>query len=129
MTAARVDMVIDQGADFVAQIYWLDQDNYPIRVVDPIRMEVRSVDANQLVHAFQSGGPGESENEVYNILYNTDNGIIQITMSAADTSIMSSGKYRYDLFTGYEDQATDKVYKHRLIQGIIEVRGRVTQNG
>lgn len=132
MTAARVNMTIDQGSDFVTQITWLDQNSVPLPIVAPIRMEIRSVVDSQLVTALQVGTA--PDDDAYDIVYNTENGMLQISISAQKTLEMFPGLYRYDLYVGY--QTTEMagkttrpvVRRHRLIEGQIEIRGRVTRN-
>ena len=126
MTAARVNMQIDQGADFTAHIYWLDQDSVPFTVLPPIRMELRSVDANQLASALQVGS--DEDDDSYDIVYNSENGLIQIYLSSERTTMLSPGMYKYDIFTGYLDSAAGKERIYRLLEGTVEVRGRITRN-
>lgn len=126
MTAARVNLVVDQGADFLAQFFWMDQSDTPIRVEPPLRMEVYTSDTRQIQMALQAGEMEEDNS--YDIVYNSDNGMIQILISAERTLSLPAGTYIYDLFVGYSDNATQEIRRHRLIEGTIEVRGRVTKH-
>lgn len=83
MTAARVNLVVDQGADFLAQFFWMDQSDTPIRVEPPLRMEVYTSDTRQIQMALQAGEMEEDNS--YDIVYNSDNGMIQILISAERT--------------------------------------------
>lgn len=126
MTAAKVDLYLDQGADFLCQLYWLDQNSVPMVIAPPIRMEIRTIDSNTIVKALQSGSVEEGEDENYAILFNADSGLIQIHLDSEDTSEMSPGQYVYDLFTSYSDRASNAIRRHRLIQGTVNVSRRVT---
>lgn len=126
MTAARVDLKVDQGADFLVQVYWQDQSQTPMQVVGPMRMEIRTADTKQMVMALQVGSLEDDES--YDLVYNTESGLIQIHISPERSKNVHPGVYVYDLFCGYLDRATDVVRRHKLIEGNLEVVGRVTQD-
>lgn len=126
MTAAKVKLVVEQGSDFLIQIHWADQNNVPMHIEPPLRMEIQTADTRQVQLALQ-GGDSEGD-ESYQIVWNADNGIIQISIDAEQTKQIPAGMYIYDLFVGYSDLATSSVRRHRLIEGQLEVRGRVTKN-
>lgn len=121
MTASRTDLLIDQGADYTAHIYWLDENNIPYYIQPPIRMEIRT-QAGQLVESFVAGVAGD--NNTSDLTYNADNGMIQLWISASRTSAIGPGTYYYDLFTNYLDGAA--VRTNRLIEGRVEVRRKIT---
>lgn len=120
-----LNIAIDQGADFNAQIYWTDAGNNPFTVLHPMRMDIKS-DTGQVVHSLSSGLP-EDEGES-GILYNSDSGLIQLNIPAAATSLFAAGIYAYDLFVTYSDEAASRTAQKRLIRGNIYVYGRVTQS-
>lgn len=126
MTAAQVQMTLDQGADFLAQIYWQDDAQTPMKVVGPMRMDIRTRDTNQLAHSLQVGSIEDDES--YDLVYNTANGLIQVHISAdVSKEKLPPGVYVYDMFVGYQDRATNVVRRYKLIEGTLVVKGRVTE--
>lgn len=128
-SAARVDLEVDQGADFGIQIYWTSTESIAFPVIGPMRMEVRDSVGNVAVTLQTTE---DSENMVTgtsSILYNTESGLIQLNMSAAQTELLSAGAYDYDLFVSYTDNVvTGTIRKTRLIHGKVHVNGRITRN-
>ena len=43
----QVDLHVKQGADYTAQVYWVDDYDTPVPVTKPTKMEVRTNDANR----------------------------------------------------------------------------------
>lgn len=121
----RVDLVIDQGADFAIQIYWTDPASNPIPVVAPIRMDIKST-TGVVLHSLITNADEEDES---NVLYNTESGLIQLTIDAEHTAAMPAGEHRYDLFVTYQDnRITNSTRLQRLIWGTVYVTARVTTN-
>lgn len=131
---ARVDITINQGADFAMQMYWTDNNDIPFRVVHPIRMEVRD-SVSRIILTFVSGTE-EGELEDHSLTFNTELGLIQITANADATDALTPGVYFYDLFATYEDRVTTQdsevpmstVRRMKVIEGTVQVNGRITQN-
>lgn len=123
--AAAVDISIDQGADFGIQVAWTDGANVPFTVMAPMRMDIKS-DTGEVLHSLMTG---VSEEDASTILYNSDSGLIQLSLSAAVTSTFPAGSYDYDLFVTYQDsRVTNTTRLARLLVGKVHVYRRVTEN-
>lgn len=126
-TAGRVDLEIDQGADFGLQIFWVDGDQVPFTVLSPMRMEIRN-ETGQVAYALQTDDAAPAD-AIKTIIYNSDSGLIQLNIPAVDTANLRPGTYFYDLFVTYVDnEVTLETRLKRLIAGNISVNGRVTRN-
>lgn len=124
--AVRVDLVIDRGADWAAQIYWTDYTSAPFTVVAPMRMEIRNAAGALIVDLMTN--TLEAEDVYPSINYNSETGLIQLHLTAAQTASIPEGQYRHDLFVSYDDTAMGGVIRvAKLIYGDVHVRGRVTQ--
>lgn len=125
-SSAVVDLEIDQGADFGVQIYWTTMDQQPFTVLSPMRMEIRDDVGNTLYTlATSDGAVAGSET----ILYNSDSGLIQLMIPAADTANFPAGRYNYDLFVTYQDNdVTNATRLARLQRGSVTVNKRTTRN-
>jgi hypothetical protein len=125
-TAALVDLEIDQGADYGVQLYWTTMDQQPYTVLAPMRMEIRDDVGNTMYTLATSDG---STTGGSTILYNSDTGLIQLTIPSEDTSGFPSGVYQYDLFITYVDNMdTNATRIHRLVQGNVYVNKRITRS-
>lgn len=126
--SAQCDFVIDQNADFIAEIYWTDYNNVPISVVSPIRMEIRS-GTGQLEAELIYDGDVPDGQVPPSITFNQDSGLIQLVMPAKQTNAMHPGLFYYDLYVTYSDaQNSTTLRQQRLLWGQVEVRGKVTRN-
>lgn len=126
MAAGRVDLVIDQGADFTAQLVWNDFTDNPIPVTLPMRMEVKSPYGQVMLTLFP---PDElPPDDVPAMTYNTDSGLIQIHINKEQADTLVGGIYSYDLFVTVDDgDAGTGDQLTRLIYGDVIVRPRTTQ--
>lgn len=126
-TAANVDLVCDQGADFGIQVYWTDPANNGYTVLSPMRMDIVS-DVGTVVYSFITNDQ-MSQGVTPNILYNQSTGLIQLTMSASETNTIQPGSYSYDLFVTYQDNTvTMSTRVHRLLYGSFTVQRRTTKS-
>lgn len=127
-TAARVDLEMDQGADFAIQIYWTTTENNPYSIQSPMRMEIRNSVGN-VAATLQTDEDSTEDDTEASILYNSESGLIQLQLTAEETDALGPGQFDYDLFVSYLDSAiTGRVRTKRLIAGRVSVNGRVTQN-
>ena len=127
-TSAQCDFVIDQNADFIAEVYWTDYNNIPIAVVEPIRMEIRSKTGQLEAELIYDGSLPDGQTPP-SITYNSDSGLIQLHMPAEQTNTMHPGIFNYDLFVTYADaQNNATLRRHRMLYGQVEVRGKITRN-
>jgi hypothetical protein len=125
-TAPPVDIDIDQGADFGCQIYWTSMDQQPFTVLAPMRMEIRDDVGNTLYTLATADGLTSG---TQTILYNSETGLIQLIIPAADTANFPVGRYNYDLFVTYMDNlVTNATRIKRLIKGSVYVDKRTTRN-
>lgn len=126
MAAGRIDLVIDQGEDWTAQIYWTDYYNDPHKVTAPMSMHVKSP-LGQTVADLYTPDETWPAGEVAPILYNTETGWIQLHIPATQTNTIPPGNYNYDLFVNIDDGAeyvgTQSV---RLLAGTVSVSKRIT---
>lgn len=125
--AGLVDLVLDQGTDWIVQLYWTDQYAVPFSVVPPIRMQVRD-QLGQVVleRKFDTTTDGFG---VQTILYNSATGLIQVLCSAEESADIAPGVYHYDLFSGYSDNTAEGGYRvSKIIQGRFIVEGRITRD-
>lgn len=134
--AVRVDLSVDQGADFAAEIYWTDYYNNPFAIESPIRMDVRDeVTTVMEFVAYPTGEEGELSEDV-SIRYNSDRGLIQLLISSEKTKDVPAGNYFYDLFVTYRDQFQDPATGEmmnttrlsKIMYGRMNIRARITKN-
>src|SRR5690606_12658703 len=133
----RVDLSVDQGADFAVEIYWTDYNNNPFPIQAPIRMDVRGEVRGTLVElvAYPGGEQGEYRDDV-TVKYSSERGRIQPLLSSEKTKSLPAGNYFYDLFVTYRDSYQDVVTGDminatrlaKIMYGRMAVHGRVTQN-
>jgi|SRR6476620_6786998 len=122
-TAASVDIALDQGADFGIQIYWVDAQQQPFTVLSPMRMDIK----DEVGNIIQTLVTNDDDPSNPTILYNSDAGLVQLMLTAAQTALMVPGLYNYDLFVTYQDNAVTLATRvKKLITGTILVNGRVT---
>lgn len=120
---SNVDLEIVRGADFGIQVYWASADQRPFTVVAPMRMEIRD-DVGNVLYTLATGDEEVSSS----ITYNSSSGLIQLQIPAAATDDFIPGRYRYDLFVTYQDNAvTNSTRITRLIKGNVYVESRVTE--
>lgn len=126
MAAGRVDFVLDQGADFTAQIVWTDFTDNPIPVTTPMRMDVKSP-YGEVLFTLDVPDPLPTDS-IPELTYNTDNGMIQIHITKEQADLLVGGQYSYDLFAFVDDGDTglgDQLV--RIIYGSLISRSRTTQ--
>lgn len=126
MPGARVDIDVTQGEDFTSQIVWNDFTDNPIRVVTPMRMQIKS-QYGQVMTTLDVPDPPLPETEIPPLTYNTDSGMIQIHMSKDVTNAIPSGIYAYDLFCNVDDGEAFAGYQQvQLMYGNLNCKPRIT---
>lgn len=124
--AASVDLEIDQGADYGVQLYWTSMDQEPFTVLAPMRMEIRDDVGNTMYTLATADG---SATGTQTILYNSDSGLIQLMIPAADTANFPPGRYNYDLYVTYMDNTvTNATRITKLVGGNVYVERRITRS-
>lgn len=123
--AGRVDLYLDQGADFTAQVVWNDYTDNPIPVTVPMRMDVKSP-LGTTVFSLLVPDPLPPDS-IPDLTYNTDNGMIQIHISKENAQLLTGGTYSYDLFATVDDGDSgtgDQLVA--VLYGNVIVRPRIT---
>lgn len=107
--AQKVNIVIDQGTTFSATYEFTDDNG------DPIDFSTYT-GAAQMRKSY-------STSTYYPFTVNlTSAGIATLTMSAANTSVITAGRYVYDLEVTDQNSVTS-----RLVEGIVTVTPQVTR--
>lgn len=113
-----------QGEDVAWQIFWADEYNEPVPIVDPVLCDVK--DANgQIALRFSSNGDPAIQ---ATITLSAANGFLQLTAPAALTRTLVPGKYVFDIFGSVADSVSP--FPHQLVQiisGWLLVEPRVTR--
>jgi hypothetical protein len=117
-TAADVDLVLDQNADFGVQIYWLDPVLNPYQLAAGMKMEIRSIDLSTVVYTLSDDTSG-------GITFSASNGLIQLVIPQSATNTLTPGTYFYDLYVHYQENPTTTRVR-RLIKGQLTVNQKVT---
>lgn len=116
MSAAAVDLNIDQGSTFVLPITYKDPDGNTVDISGySARMQLRKTVA-------QADPADLSLVSPTNITVGTTNGQLVVTISATQTGGLTSKKYVYDL----EIESPSGVVT-RLLQGTVYVSFQVTR--
>lgn len=126
MPAENVPLVIDQGEDFTAQIVWVDQNGSAQPIKAPIRMDLRGASSIPIL-SLRTPEVDPEDDEIPQISYSPDIGLIQIHIPKEMTKALVSGVYRYDMFVTTSDggaYAGDQVI--RLLVGEAVVNRRIT---
>lgn len=132
MAAGRADLVIDQGEDFTAQIYWTNYFDEPFPVVPPMRMHIRSSLGQTVADLYVPDTPAP-DGTINPIEYNQSTGWVQLHIPESQTSTMPAGVYQYDLFVHVDagdyqvaGQTQDFYQSVRLLWGQVSVNQRIT---
>ena len=114
MTAARYDLIIDQGADFALQLT-VKEDGSAKNISDSswsIRAQLRSSSEAGSSQAFTTS-------KVDGV-----NGVISMSLPHATSTAMTAGTYKYDLEL-FDNSGDTQVI--RLLQGTATIRREVTR--
>jgi hypothetical protein len=112
---AYVPLEIDQGEDFFGQVVWTDELNSPMNVISPCQLDIRNA-AGTLILSLAVGT---------GLAVSNSTGIIQISLTKAQTIALAPGDYAYDLFATISATTGNKV--DRIIAGPVNVNKRITQ--
>ena len=107
--AIKNNLVIDQGADFIHNIYLLDQNG------DPFNITGYTANA-QVRKTFTSTSFKTIDVEV-----GDENGLVSLSMNSYTTSLLTETRYVYDVLL-HSNNVTS-----RLVEGIIQVNPDVTR--
>lgn len=106
--AAKINLVMDQGSTFSAEITVLDENDDPVDFTSyTANSQMRKSYTSSNAYTFDVSG--------------SNAGVITMAMNAATTNTISSGRYVYDV------EVSVGTIKSRLIEGIILVNPQVTR--
>lgn len=126
MSAGRVDLTIDQGEDWTVNVIWTDDNDEPVVVTFPCRMDIRA-STGQTVATLETD-PDLPDGEVPSIGLSEELGLVQLHLTATQTAAIPPGIYDYDLFvTTNDDDSYAGAQANRLIAGTVFVNKRFTR--
>ena len=131
MGAGVADFIIEQGADWTSQIYWVtEQTSEAIFARGPMSMDIVSPLTGQLLIRLDDGANGGIDTG------GAPWGIIQLGIDHNTTLQFATGRYIYDLFCFSQGLATapagpapQPLQRIRLLTGNVIVERRVTDVG
>lgn len=104
----QVDLHVKVGADYTAQIYWLDDYDNPVPVVGPAKMEVRTNDEDRtLLLTCEDTQSTVGQTTQGQLSLSESSGVIEIYIPAGSTGQMPVGVHAYDLFANYRRYETN----------------------
>lgn len=122
MSAAKVDLIIEQGATFTKAILWKDSAGAAVNnSTYNMSMQIREnkKDAVPLM-----AGDSDSGSDKIIITLGGANGIISLTITAANTASLTFINAFYDLIA---EDGSDPAVITRLMEGIITLNRAVTR--
>lgn len=123
MAAGRYSFILEQGATFTRQIQYLDGNGLPVDLTNyAARMQIRSTAASTtvLVNLTTTVGVDGS-----GIIITAPSGTLDITISAASSSMLSFNEAVFDLEIYSGSGAS--VYVKRLLEGGVKMSREVTR--
>lgn len=98
----QVDLHVKQGADYTAQVFWVDDYDSPVPVILPAKMEVRTNDPQRvlLLTCENSENIGGDTTLGY-LAVSEAAGLIEIYIPSGATAMIPVGVHVYDLFANY----------------------------
>jgi hypothetical protein len=120
-----IEIWIDIGEDFAAQIYWTDSNGNAIPITSPARLEVRDSLGNRVLQ-FDAANSGSAATKAA-ILITGSEGLLQLSCPKALTKTLEPGRYLFDLFatnnSGFSPFPTQEV---KVADGWVVAQGRTT---
>lgn len=127
MDTAPIDIFINQGEDFAVQLIFTDEQDNPLNLANPFRMDVKDT-TGQIQISLSSSDTPPDFGEIPEIAVSSAIGLVQLSLTSAVTNELASGQYVYDLFGHVDDgdeYAGDQVV--RFAKGTVTVEKRITQ--
>lgn len=90
----QLEIDVDLGEDFAAQIFWTDEDGEAIPITTPCRLEARDA-RGVLALQFATGNTTSSE---ATITITGSQGLLQLSCPKELTRTLTQGRYAFDLF-------------------------------
>ena len=121
----KLEIEMAQGEDFVAQIYWTDEDGEPLKIQTPCRMEVRNP-ANQIILQFDTSDTGNTATLAALVITGAQ-GLMQISCPKTVSKLVAVGTYPFDLWaTLDEGVAPFAAQLTKVAEGAFIVSSRTT---
>ena len=125
MPAANVPLTIDQGEDFTAQVIWTDDSGAAQKLTTPMRMDIAGA-GGQIITSLTTDVPADP-NEIPELSYSAEIGLIQIHIPRAQTAALTPGMYQYDMFVTVQGDVYGGAQRHKLLAGDVIVNKRITE--
>ena len=126
MPAASVPIDIYQGEDYTAHIVCTDDQDEPLPIIAPCRMDIKDATGATLVTLETPADP-LPPGEIATITISTDIGLVQLHIEDTVTSAFTPGQYHYDLFVTVDDGGSYAgAQQLPLIYGPVSVQKRTT---
>jgi hypothetical protein len=121
MAAGAATFVVEAGADWATQIYWVaEQTGDPIRARGPMDMDIINPVTGQRLIRLDDGANGGIDNGA------ATHGIVQLQIAREQTLFFPAGTYVYDLFVFSIGPPVQRV---RLLSGSVIVPNTITDLG
>lgn len=121
----EIEFTIDSGADFVAQIFYVGDDNEPVGIQAPARMDVKD-QGGHAVMTLQTGVDADDVPHQPAILIDGSQGFFQISIPREITTNLIPGRYVYDLFATLTDPGPFTSQVVKITSGWLQVNPSVT---
>jgi hypothetical protein len=114
---------MDQGEDFVGQLFWSSEYNQPIPVTDPVLMDVK--DSNgQIAMRFSDTTDPTTDPHIEISGYV---GYFQISCPASFTRLLVPGRYAFDLFASVANSAPPFAAQlKKVVDGFVDISARTS---
>jgi hypothetical protein len=116
-----VEINIDIGEDFAAQLYWVDEFNNPIDVIAPCRMDAKDAEG-EVVLSFRTGNTAADESTITL----GGQGFIQLTSPKSVTAELEPGSYVCDLFATVNNNSVFEDQEVKVFSGYVIAYPRTT---
>jgi hypothetical protein len=108
--AIKANLIVDQGTDYNTSINLVDADDNIVTL------------SGYMSNAQMRKTYTSSSSYSFSTVLETSNGVIQLSLSAAQTANIVAGRYVYDVVVTSPSNVTS-----RIIEGIVTVTPRVTK--
>lgn len=102
----QVDLHVKKGSDYTVQIFWLDDYDEPVPVVQPARMDIRTADEQRTLICRCEPGTITGDTSRGYLSTSEPAGLVTVYIPQHTTAAMPEGTYVYDLFANYRRYAT-----------------------
>jgi hypothetical protein len=132
----QVDLHVKQGADYTAQVFWVDDYDEPVPVTKPTKMEVRTNDTERtLILTCEDYDQIGGDTTLGYLAVSETAGLIEIYIPSGATELLPVGVHVYDLFANYKRYDTTPgtttwgdYHVRNVISGMMVVHPAVTND-